>query len=118
MKRKPGTLFPIEVSILRAGVYLLMRGTPDFHGYGVAKEIQEAETARQLTAHGTLYRALDRMEEAGLLESRWEDPAPEAEGRPRRRLYQVTAEGERAFRSVAGAAALIPDTLRPGLAST
>jgi DNA-binding PadR family transcriptional regulator len=118
MKRKPGTLLPIEVSILHAGIQLLMRGTPDFHGYGVAKEIQEAETARQLTAHGTLYRALDRMEEAGLVKSRWEDPTPEAEGRPRRRLYQVTAEGERAFQSVPGAVATRPEALEHGLATS
>ena len=116
MKRKPGTLLPIEVSVLRAGVHMLMRGTPDFHGYGVAKEIQEAETARQLTAHGTLYRALDRMEEAGLVKSRWEEFTPESEGRPRRRLYHVTAEGERAFHAASAAAALSPDALRPGLA--
>ena len=41
--------------------------------------------------------ALDRLEEAGLVESRWENPQLAAdEGRPRRRLYRVTALGERA----------------------
>ena len=69
MKRKPGALLPIEVSLLRAGIGLLAHGIPEFHGYAVAKEMKEADAARQLTAHGTLYRALDRMEEAGLVES-------------------------------------------------
>jgi DNA-binding PadR family transcriptional regulator len=54
--------------------------------------------ARGLTAHGTLYKALDRMERMGLLESRWEDPeVAAAQGRPRRRLYRVTGQGERAL---------------------
>jgi len=65
--------------------------------YAVAKETAEPEKARTLTAHGTLYKALGRMEEAGLLESRWEDPAiAGAEGRPRRRLYHVTGLGAQA----------------------
>ena len=47
-----------------------------------------------LTAHGTLYKALGRLEKAGLLESEWEDAAAaEDEGRPRRRLYSVTGAG-------------------------
>ena len=118
MKRKPGTLLPIEVSILRAGILMLMRGTPDFHGYGVAKEILETEASRQLTAHGTLYRALDRMEEAGLVKSRWEELTAESDGRPRRRLYQVTADGERAFHAVVPANQATTEPLRPGLATS
>jgi DNA-binding PadR family transcriptional regulator len=50
-----------------------------------------------LTAHGTLYRALERLEKAGLLSSRWEDPEAAArEQRPRRRLYLINAAGEKA----------------------
>lgn len=98
MRRKPGTLLPLEVAILRAGVDLAAAGAPDFHGYMVASEIRERENARQLTSHGTLYKALDRMQKAGYLESRWEDPElAVAENRPRRRLYRVTAEGQRAL---------------------
>lgn len=98
MRRKPGTLVPIEVSILSAAVALNLAGQPEFHGYAVASELKEREEARRLTAHGTLYRALNRLEEAGLLASRLEDPdAAAAEQRPRRRLYHVTAEGEKAL---------------------
>ena len=43
MRRKPGSLLPIELSILRAGVDLALRGTPQFHGYAMAKEIRERE---------------------------------------------------------------------------
>jgi PadR family transcriptional regulator PadR len=50
-----------------------------------------------LTAYGTLYRALSRLERMGFLESRWEDPdIPARENRPGRRLYTLTAAGEAA----------------------
>ena len=118
MKRKPGALLPIEVSLLRAGIGLLAHGIPEFHGYAVAKEMKESEAARQLTAHGTLYRALDRMEEAGLVESRWEEQSPDTDGRPRRRLYQVTALGQRAFAAADEASPTKQETLRQGLATS
>ena len=98
MRRKAGSLVPLELSILEAGIELVVRGAPYFHGFLIAKEIKEREDARLLTAHGTLYKALDRMQKAGLIESEWEDPATAAaEGRPRRRLYRVTATGEAAL---------------------
>ena len=59
--------------------------------------MREREDAKALTGHGTLYKALGRMEKAGLLASHWEAPAIAAAAeRPRRRLYHVTAQGERA----------------------
>jgi len=43
---------------------------------------------------GTAYPALRRLERAGLLRSRWENAAAaQAEGRPRRRTYELTAKG-------------------------
>ena len=118
MKRKPGTLLPIEVSILRAGSLLFSDGTPEFHGYAAAKMMHEAEAGRQLTAHGTLYRALARMEEAGLLESRWEEPSMESEGRPQRRLYRLTAVGEKTLQAAGAEEETKRTTLRRGLAAT
>jgi len=74
---------------------LSRRGTAEFHGYELARQLREASDARLLTAYGTLYRALTRLEEMGLLESRWEDPAiPARENRPGRRLYSLTGAGE------------------------
>lgn len=94
MRRKPGTLLPIEISILGVGVELRSRGEPEFHGYRAAQEIRDREQARLLTSHGTLYKALERLRKQGLLASHWEDPAlAEEAGRPRRRLYTVTAAG-------------------------
>ncbi|HEX8156554.1 MAG TPA: helix-turn-helix transcriptional regulator [Solirubrobacteraceae bacterium] len=89
MRRKADTLLPLEASILLAGLQL-----GEFHGYSLARTIQEHANARRLTAHGTLYKALGRMQTAGLLTSRWEDAdSAVADGRPRRRLYTVTGAG-------------------------
>jgi DNA-binding PadR family transcriptional regulator len=98
MRRKPGTLLPIEVDILAAGIDLARAGEAAFHGFQLAKQLADQAGARKLTAHGTLYKALDRLADAGLLTRTWEDPeAAAALGRPRRRLYQVTGAGERAL---------------------
>jgi DNA-binding PadR family transcriptional regulator len=113
MRRKAGSLVPLELSILEAGIELVVRGAPYFHGFLIAKEIKEREDARLLTAHGTLYKALDRMQKAGLLESEWEDPSTAAaQGRPRRRLYRVTMAGEAAL-ATARAPERVGATLKP-----
>ncbi len=113
MRRKAGSLVPLEVLILEAGV-AMTRGTPYFHGFLIAQKIKEREDARLLTARGTLYRALDRMQKAGLLESHWEDPAAAAaDGRPRRRLYRVTAVGEGALANAQAAARIQATSHRP-----
>ena len=45
-------------------------------------------------ASGTLYPILFRLEQAGWLESEWEEVVPTQVKRPRRRLYRITALGE------------------------
>ncbi|HEX9682730.1 MAG TPA: helix-turn-helix transcriptional regulator [Acidimicrobiales bacterium] len=98
MRRKPGAVLPLEAAILAAAVELSTAGTVHFHGFLLAKHLRDAEGARLLTAHGTLYKALGRMEKAGWLASDWEDPDVAAEeGRPRRRLYEITAAGRTAL---------------------
>jgi len=47
---------------------------------------------------GTIYPTLDRLIKAEWLERRWEDIDPAVEGRPRRRLYRLTAIGAPAAR--------------------
>ncbi len=47
---------------------------------------------------GTAYPALRRLEKSGLLRSSWEKREDaHAEGRPRRRMYELTARGARAL---------------------
>ena len=91
-RRKPGTLLPLETEILEAALAMLLSEQATFHGFGLAQTMREQTGSRSLTGHGTLYKALSRLEEFGLLTSRWEDAAA-AEGRPRRRLYELTKQG-------------------------
>ena len=88
---------PIEQAILARGIELAATGEPDFYGFAMARQLRDASGAQRLTAHGTLYKALARLERSGMLASCWEDPRlAEAESRPRRRLYRVTPSGEQA----------------------
>jgi PadR family transcriptional regulator PadR len=91
-RRKPGALLPLETEILEAALSMLRAGQDTFHGFGLAQAMREQAGSRSLTGHGTLYKALGRLEEFGLLDSRWED-AGAAEGRPRRRLYELSKQG-------------------------
>ena len=117
MRRTKGALIPLEVSILEAVTDLFRRGTPQSYGFMLAKELKERTGARLLTAYGTLYKALDRLEQAGYLASRWEDPAVAAlESRPRRRFYRITLAGETALLS-ARASAPARAMPRPGTGS-
>jgi DNA-binding PadR family transcriptional regulator len=103
-RRTAGSLIPLEREILEVALAALQLGEGTFHGFAIAQRLRARNDARSLTAHGTLYKALGRLEEFGLLRSRWETEG--AEGRPRRRLYELTAEGARnAGRARAGEAA-------------
>lgn len=72
-------------------------------------------------ASGTVYPALRRLEEAGWLESRWEEHlVAQRELRPPRKYYEVTAPGEVAlaaalarYRSLAGRGRARSRPLRP-----
>lgn len=91
-RRKPGALLPLEAEILDVALSMRRSEQATFHGFGLAQTMREHAGSRSLTGHGTLYKALSRLEEFGLLSSRWEDAAA-AEGRPRRRLYELTKQG-------------------------
>ena len=106
MRRKAGTLVPLEVDILDASIALRARGVHEAHGFLLARAVGDGAEAKRLTSYGTLYKALDRLERGGYLESRWEDPDYAAEAaRPRRRFYRITAAGESALAEARSAAA-------------
>lgn len=110
-RRKPGALLALEVEILQVALSLSRAGDTTFHGFGLAQSMGEGELGR-LIGHGTLYKALARLEEMGLLDSQWEHDPPD--GRPRRRLYELTAAGARAAAASHSTAA--EPTVRRGLA--
>jgi len=91
-------MIPLEAAILEASDELRRAGKPEAHGYLLATMVQGLHHAKRLTAYGTLYKALTRLEREGYLASRWEDPqVAAAEARPRRRFYRLTGEGEGAL---------------------
>ena len=99
MRRKPGALVPLEIEICICAAQFVKRGAEQFHGYEMAKQLAEATDHDSLAAYGTLYRALARLVDMGMLTSRWEDAALAADAnRPRRRLYSLSAEGLAAAR--------------------
>ena len=80
MRRKPNALVPIEEAICRAALALRVDGIEEFHGYELAKQLAEADDRKLLTAYGTLYRALGRLEAMGMLQSRSRGPGDRGAG--------------------------------------
>jgi DNA-binding PadR family transcriptional regulator len=65
----------------------------DAHGYAIMRSVQE-RTGGQTSLHaGTLYRALSRLVDAGMIEER--DSPPKGASDERRRYYRVTRRGRR-----------------------
>ena len=65
----------------------------ELHGYGIARDVEELSDGRVRLAAGTLYGALNRLTEAGLIAQTGEQ---EVGGR-RRRYYSLTSIGEAAL---------------------
>jgi len=87
-------LTPVAFEILLA----LAEG--EQHGYSVMREV-ERRSAGAVTLHpGTLYRALARLLESGLIEELDERPDP-AHDDERRRYYRITARGREVGRAEA-----------------
>jgi DNA-binding PadR family transcriptional regulator len=101
MRRRAGVLLPLEVEILQVIADARRQGNGWVHGFAIARMVRDSTGSKRLTAHGTLYKALARLDEAGLLEDQWEDAdAALVAGRPRRRLYRLTGAGQHALATV------------------
>jgi PadR family transcriptional regulator, regulatory protein PadR len=83
----PGRDVRISLQTLKALEAFLENPTSELSGADVQK--------RSRVASGTLYPILLRLESAGWFVSRWEVIDPSSAGRPRRRLYRLTARGLR-----------------------
>jgi PadR family transcriptional regulator PadR len=59
------------------------------HGYGIIKAVEKLSDGRVTLRAGTLYAALERLENAGAVALDRE----ESEGGPPRRYYRLTPEG-------------------------
>jgi len=61
------------------------------HGQGVARAIQATSQGSLLVDHGSLYPALQRLEERGWIRAAWGSSA----NHRRARFYELTASGRR-----------------------
>lgn len=78
-----GCIEPLILAVLHDG---------DTYGYLLAKEIGKRSEETFTLKDGTLYPALKRLEQDGLVESYWGDN----DGGGRRRYYRLTEEGRTA----------------------
>ena len=78
---------------------LLSLASAERHGYGLIRDI-EARGESSVPDVGTMYRALARMADAGLIDAASRRPAPDA-GDERRNYYRITAKGLQTARTEA-----------------
>lgn len=69
---------------------LLLLKQRSAHGYDLMQSLLEFGFSERSLDPGTVYRNLRRLEEEGLVSSRWDI----GEGGPAKRLYRLTDEGE------------------------
>lgn len=76
---------------------LLSLADGERHGYDIMLEVERRSDGATVIRPGSLYRALHRMLEQGLVEELDERPAPEQDDE-RRRYYRITDTGLAALR--------------------
>ena len=81
---------PLKPSVYR--VLLALAEGEWLHGYAIMQAVSEMTQGRETILPGTLYAALARMADEGLVESK-DGPEDDPSGGPRRRYYRRTAQG-------------------------
>ena len=94
--KDPASLLPLKQSIYR--VLLAMPDGESLHGYAIMQAVSEMTQGRDAILPGTLYAALARMVDEGLVESE-EAPDGDASGGPARRYYRRTSFGRAVARA-------------------
>jgi DNA-binding PadR family transcriptional regulator len=91
---------------------LLSLASGERHGYGIIQDI-ESRGETSVPDVGTMYRALARMAEAGLIEAAARRPAPDRSDE-RRNYYRITTAGMRIAREEARRLELLTRAARLG----
>jgi PadR family transcriptional regulator PadR len=87
----------------------------DDNAYGVTIRQEILECTERRIAPGALYNSLDRLEEKGMVTSRFGDPTPQRGGRPKR-IFVVTPGGiEAVSRAQRAYQRLMRDITIPGV---
>jgi DNA-binding PadR family transcriptional regulator len=85
----PQDLLPLTPVALNV---LLALADGERHGYGIMLEVRERTGGRVRLGPGTLYEAIKRLKEGGVIEESGQRPDPEADDE-RRRYYRLTGFG-------------------------
>lgn len=72
---------------------MLAIGDGEKHGYGIMRDMADRAGGKTVLHPGTLYRAIGRMVDSGLLEELDERPAPDFDDDRRRAYYCLTSLG-------------------------
>lgn len=91
----PAAFTPLKQSTYRV---LLALADGELHGYAIMQALSDMTDGRETILPGTLYAALARMADDGLVETT-QGPADEASGGPKRRCYQRTSFGRAVARA-------------------
>ena len=87
----PESLLPLPTAVFHILIALADR---DRHGYSVMQEVAVRTGGKMRLSAGTLYSAIRRMLEQGLIEELRESPDPSSTDE-RRRYYRLTRFGKR-----------------------
>lgn len=93
----PEELLPLSPAMFHI---LLALADADRHGYGIMQEVESRTEGRVRLGPGTLYGAIKRLLEKGVIEETEERPAPELNDE-RRRYYRLTDFGQRVLQAEA-----------------
>ena len=92
--RDPAALIPLKHSTYRV---LLALAEDELHGYAIMQALSNMTDGRETILPGTLYAALARMVDDGLIETL--PGTDETSGGPRRRYYRRTGFGRAVARA-------------------
>jgi DNA-binding PadR family transcriptional regulator len=111
---KPDSLLPLPTAVFHILIALADR---DRHGYSIMQDVSARTGGKVQLSAGTLYSAIRRMLEQGLIDELKESPDP-ASTDERRRYYRLTRFGKRvAAAEVERLNALLRDARATGLVS-
>lgn len=94
--KDPASCIPLKQSTYR--VLLALADGDWLHGYGIMQAVAQMTDGRESILPGTLYAALSRMVDDGLVEVR-EAPDDDHSGGPARRYYRRTTFGRAVARA-------------------
>jgi DNA-binding PadR family transcriptional regulator len=95
--RDPENHLPLSPAVFHI---LLALADTERHGYGIMREVEQRTKGQVRLVPGTLYGAIKRLREKGLIAEAGERPDPEMDDE-RRRYYRLTDFGQKVLKAEA-----------------